>query len=211
MSERTLFILLAQYNQHMNLQLYAAAAQLTAQQLSKPAGAFFGSLMGTLNHIVAGDTIWMQRFGAHPAAFPALNAILAMPAPAGLTALFSDDLPTLASHRRTLDAVILDWAAEIEDADLQHILHYKNTKGVPAQKRFAALMLHFFNHQTHHRGQASTLLSQAGIDIGVTDLLAVIPNDHGDANDKAVRTVDCPQREALQSDIIIQSIPPAPP
>lgn len=27
--------------------------------------------------------------------------------------------------------------------------------------------------QTHHRGQASTLLTQAGVDIGVTDLLLI--------------------------------------
>jgi len=54
------------------------------------------------------------------------------------------------------------------------VLAYDNMKGVPAQRPYASLMLHFFNHQTHHRGQASTLLFQAGQDIGVTDLLALI-------------------------------------
>ena len=61
--------------------------------------------------------------------------------------------------------------------DLDHVLVYANTKGVAAQWNFFSLVMHFFNHQTHHRGQATTLLSQAGIDVGVTDLLMLIPND----------------------------------
>jgi len=57
------------------------------------------------------------------------------------------------------------------------VLHYANTKGVKSQKRFSSLLMHFFNHQTHHRGQATTLLFQAGQDVGATDLLVLIPNE----------------------------------
>ena len=53
-------------------------------------------------------------------------------------------------------------------------LSYKNMSGVDSSRNFGELILHFFNHQTHHRGQVSTLLSQHGIDIGVTDLLSLI-------------------------------------
>jgi uncharacterized damage-inducible protein DinB len=176
MSECALFGLLAQYNGWMNDKLYAAAAQLSPEQLLEDKGAFFGSLLGTLNHIVAGDTIWLQRFATHPAAFAALQPLRELATPGGLTATFSTDLAALAAHRSWLDAIIAAWVAALTDADLQHVLHYKNTKGVASQKRFASLVLHFFNHQTHHRGQASTLLSQAGIDLGVTDLLLCIPN-----------------------------------
>ena len=56
-------------------------------------------------------------------------------------------------------------------------LQYTNTKGIVWRRNFASLVFHFFNHQTHHRGQATTLLSQAGQDVGVTDLLALIPNE----------------------------------
>ncbi|WP_426103685.1 DinB family protein [Massilia sp. TSP1-1-2] len=178
MSERALFGLLAEYNEAMNTKLYQAAGQLSAEQLNEDRGAFFGSLSGTMNHIVAGDTIWLQRFAGHPARFAALQPVLAMAAPAGLTAIYSRDLATLSVQRGKLDAIIRQWVAGLADADLQHVLQYKNTKGVPAQKRFSSLVLHFFNHQTHHRGQASTLLSQAGIDLGMTDLLAWIPNEY---------------------------------
>ena len=177
MSESALFSLLAEYNESMNVKLYDAAAQLSAEQLNEDRGAFFGSVMGTLNHIVAGDTIWLQRFCAHPAGFPALEPVREMPSPSGLRATFSTDLAALSVQRRWLDAIIKQWVGELASSDLQHVLHYKNTKGVSSQKCFASLMLHFFNHQTQHRGQASTLLSQAGIDLGVTDLLAWIPNE----------------------------------
>lgn len=176
MGTRDHFLLLAEYNEWMNAKLYAAAATLPHEQLQADRGAFFGSIIGTLNHIVAGDTIWLQRFATHPAGFEALRPVSAMPAPASLEARHAEQLDELAAHRRVLDAIILQWVRELDDASLEHILHYKSTKGVSSQKRFSSLVLHFFNHQTHHRGQAGTLLFQAGVDIGVTDLLMIIPN-----------------------------------
>lgn len=178
MSERALFVLMGQYNAWMNAKLYEAAAALPADALNADRGAFFGSIIGTLNHIVAGDTIWMRRFATHPARFAALQPLLALAPPGGLTATFSTDLAALHTHRSMLDATIRALVAALSDADLELVLDYKDTKGVGAQKRFGSLLLHFFNHQTHHRGQASTLLSQAGVDIGVTDLLMLVPNAH---------------------------------
>lgn len=176
MSQLDHLVLLAKYNRWMNAKLYEAAATLPASVLREDRGAFFGSLMGTLNHIVAGDTIWLQRFSAHPAPFPALDPIRALARPAALDAPFSDDLGELHAHRKMLDDVIEHWVGALTEQHLQHVLHYRNSQGAMA-KRLSLLLLHFFNHQTHHRGQASTLLSQAGVDIGVTDLLALIPNE----------------------------------
>ena len=177
MSERALFVLLAQYNESMNVKLYAAAAKLSAEQLEEDRGAFFGSLIGTLNHIVAGDTIWLQRFARYGAPCASLLPMLALPAPGGLTAIFSKDLEALSEQRRKLDAIINAFVAELSEEGLQQVLHYKNMKGVSSHKRLSALLLHFFNHQTHHRGQASTLLFQAGVDIGVTDLVMLVPDE----------------------------------
>lgn len=176
MADREHFLLLAEYNQWMNEKLYAACATLGADALTADRGAFFGSIMGTLNHIVAGDTIWLQRFALHPAAFAALRPVTAMAAPASLDARFADSLAALGAQRQRLDGIILQWVQELDESSLGHVLRYKSTRGIESQKRFASLVLHFFNHQTHHRGQASTLLSQAGVDIGATDLLLLIPN-----------------------------------
>ncbi|WP_368737878.1 DinB family protein [Massilia sp. CCM 8734] len=180
MSELSHLRLMASYNSWMNQKIVDAAATLPAHELAAERGAFFGSLLGTLNHLVAADTIWLRRFATHPARFGALDAVLALPAPGALDAVYSDDLAVLAAHRRWLDGLIEKWLAQLAEADLDHVLHYASTKGIRSQKRFGDLLLHFFNHQTHHRGQASTLLSQAGVDLGVTDLLMLIENvaDH---------------------------------
>jgi uncharacterized damage-inducible protein DinB len=168
--------LLARYNAWMNARLYDGAAKLSPAALAQERGAFFGSLLGTLNHLVVGDTIWLQRFATHPSASRALEPMREIPRPTSLDEVVFTDLATLRGRREQLDSVISRWAAELTEADLDHVLEYTNMKGVVSRKPLHALLLHFFNHQTHHRGQATTLLSQAGVDVGVTDLLALIPD-----------------------------------
>lgn len=174
MPTREDIVLLASYNASMNTRLYAAAATLPKEALGADRGAFFGSVLGTLNHIVAGDTIWLRRFMAHPSSLLSLAAMVGIPAPAGLAYTYSDDLASLLEHRVRLDAIITAMAEEVSDEDLAQPLSYKNSRG-EFRKKFGSLLLHLFNHQTHHRGQASTLLTQAGVDIGVTDLVEWIP------------------------------------
>lgn len=170
------FSLLARYNADMNRKLYDAAAQLPAAELTADRKAFFGSLVGTLNHLLAGDTIWLKRFSTHPADFPALRVMQDLPQPSGLTHSFGDALPALRAYREQLDAIISAFASQLTPADLAHTFEYRSTRGDLYRKEFGLVLLHFFNHQTHHRGQASTLLTQAGVDIGVTDLLLWVPD-----------------------------------
>lgn len=84
------------------------------------------------------------------------------------------DLPHLWQHRQRLDQAILTTVHALTNADLDHALDYFNMKNEPQRKLMFGLMLHFFNHQTHHRGQVTTLLTQAGVDVGSTDLLTRI-------------------------------------
>ena len=84
---------------------------------------------------------------------------------------------TESEQRSWLDHRISDWVSQLSDDDLDRVLAYHNTKGVPANRRFSSLVLHFFNHQTHHRGQVTTLLSQAGKTVELTDLLVLIPDE----------------------------------
>lgn len=161
----------------MNTKLYEAARGLPDEEVVVDRKAFFGSILGTLNHLAVADTIWLKRFATHPANFSALEVVRNLPSPASLDQLLCSNIESLASYRAMLDQTITKWAHLMADADLDHVLHYANTKGVLADKNFFSLVMHFFNHQTHHRGQATTLLSQAGVDVGVTDLLAIIPNE----------------------------------
>lgn len=171
MSTTQYFALLARYNADMNQKLYEAAAKLPPEELAADRKAFFGSLLGTMNHLLAADTIWLKRFSTHPSRYPALQDAPSLPQPTGLTHIFGDSLPALRAYREQLDAMICAWAPQLTEADLAGAFKYRNMKGDAFSKHFGGVVQHFFNHQTHHRGQASTLLTQAGIDIGVTDLV----------------------------------------
>lgn len=168
--------LMADYNHWMNRKLYQAAASLPAAELVADKQAFFGSIMGALNHLVVADTIWLKRYVNHPAKFPALEPLRAMPMPSGLGQQPFTDLQAWDRHRLWLDGVIVDWSAQVTEDDLWHVLAYANTKGQAFNKEFFSLAMHLFNHQTHHRGQVTTLLTQAGVDIGSTDLVVLIPD-----------------------------------
>ena len=164
----------ARYNQWMNDKLYQAASRLPASSLHQECGAFFGSLFGTLNHIVVGDILWLQRYRQHPAGFTALQPLQDIAVPSALNGLLFDALPALYTRRQWLDGIIITLCEALQEADLEQALAYHNTRGIAQRKNFHALLLHLFNHQTHHRGQATTLLSQLGEDVGVTDLIALI-------------------------------------
>ena len=166
--------LMATYNQWMNRKVYDAAGTLTHAQLTLDRQAFFGSILGTLNHLMLGDTVWLKRFAEHPANFAALAPLNSIATPGNLKQLAFANLAELSAHRAWLDQLIIDWVKSLHESHLDQRLRYHNMRGVAAEKPFFGLLVHFFNHQTHHRGQVTTLLSQAGVDVGVTDLLALI-------------------------------------
>ncbi|MDB5909926.1 MAG: PhzF family phenazine biosynthesis protein, partial [Massilia sp.] len=180
-------LLMASYNAAMNASVYRVARQLPAAALSADRKAFFGSILGTLNHLANADLIWLKRIAGDTANYPQLDPVRALPNPAGLGTVEFSDIDSLWERRRWLDELISAWIAALTDADLDHTLHYVNSRGA-ANKNLFGVLLHFFNHQTHHRGQVSTLLSQEGIDIGVTDLLMWIP-DQPAAADPAIQRI----------------------
>lgn len=173
-----LFRLMADYNAWMNERIHAAAEGLGEAAVRAERGAFFGSILGTLNHIAVGDTLWLKRFAASGRGH-GLEVLDAIEAPTALHTMIADDLAGLAARRRLLDGAIITWVGSLGDDDLAVALTYRRINGTVERKALGPLLLHFFNHQTHHRGQVTTLLSQAGVDVGVTDLLVRIPTAEG--------------------------------
>ena len=150
---------MAQYNSWMNDRLYDTCATLPDTERKKDLGAFFGSIHNTLNHILYGDLAFMSRFTGDPAQVPELGVEL------------YDDFTELKSARSTLDRRISDWSLTIADDWLNEQLTY--TSKVDGESRTVphwVLVTHMFNHETHHRGQITTLLSQMGLDMGSTDI-----------------------------------------
>jgi uncharacterized damage-inducible protein DinB len=142
------FAMLAAYNEWVNRRLYDAASALPEHDYRADRGAFFGSLHGTLNHLLLGDRIWLHRFtdvGDEPTA---------------LDAILYDDVATLRAARAVEDARIIAYVEGLSDAALAGTVRYRSTRS-PAmiEQYLAPLLIHFFNHQTHHRGQAHCLLT----------------------------------------------------
>jgi len=138
---------LAAYNRWANARLYAAALALSDQGYRLPIGVFFGSLHGTLNHLLLTDRLWLKRLtgeGDHP---NQLNAIL------------YDDRAELTRARIAEDNRLIAVVENYDDAALANLHSYKTTSGMPQSQVLADILLHLFNHQTHHRGQAHACLS----------------------------------------------------
>ena len=178
MSRCTQFRLQAQYNRWINRKVYEAAARLGPEGVALDRGAFFGSILRTLNHIMVGDLIWLRRFASEHPAHPPVIPVGAegWPLAERLDQVLYADFDELRAKRDQLDAALEDWVGGLTEDDLDIDLEYRNTQGVPARRPFGPLLLHLFNHQTHHRGQVTTLLTQAGQDVGATDMLLLIPN-----------------------------------
>ena len=168
------FKLFAAYNRLMNERLYAAAGELSDDELRRDRGAFFKSVLGTLNHIMVGDIVWLQRFAGHPASAQVLAYVSGQPRPAELATILFDDLTRLGEERARLDGLILDWIDALSATDLEDDLTYANMSGKVCTQRYAGLISHLFLHQAHHRGQITTLLSQSGVDFGDTDLIEIL-------------------------------------
>ncbi|MFA7578913.1 DinB family protein [Castellaniella sp.] len=152
---------MAHYNQWMNDRLYQTCAKLSDDELHLDMKAFFGSIHATLNHIILSDRVWLGRLANQP--FPVHS----------LSQQLFAEFPELARQRHLTDLAICRTISALQPADLDRAVTYRSiSQGHETTRTLDAILLHLFNHQTHHRGQVTTLLAQLGHDMGVTDLIA---------------------------------------
>ena len=151
---------MARYNAWQNRSHWEAARGLPAEALDQDRGAFFGSIRRTLNHVLWGDMLWMSRFdnGEGPGGEPG-----------GM-----ERHPTLAAwwaERFRVDARIQLWADEVSALDLTgELIWYSGLYKQEMHRPMGLCVAHFFNHQTHHRGQVHAMLTAAGAKPEPTDL-----------------------------------------
>ena len=154
------FAMMAAYNAWCNERLYEVAAQLPDADYRVDRGAFFKSVHGTLNHILVADRIWMRRFTGEGEAPNRLDAIL------------FEDFAELRAAREKEDARIAAYIDGLSEADLAGRFRYRTiTNPTDIEQPLAPALLHFFNHQTHHRGQVHCLLTGLGREAPSLDLL----------------------------------------
>ena len=163
----THFRMLCRYNRLANERLYGACARLRDAERTKDRGAFFGSIHGTLNHILVGDRIWMTRFEGGEASSTNLDAIL------------YEDFEALRKARIAEDARIEAYTAALTAGSLEGPIAYVNNEGREFRDPLAVLLAHFFNHQTHHRGQVTAMVAQTDAPYPVLDMHRVLIPEPG--------------------------------
>jgi len=154
------FVMMAGYNAWANRRLYDAAQQLSDADYRADRGAFFKSVHGTLNHLLVADRIWMRRFTGEG------------DAPGRLDAILFEDLATLRAAREREDARIVGYIDRLPDGALSARIRYRTiTNAMDIEQPLAPALAHFFNHQTHHRGQVHGLLTGLTGDAPSLDLI----------------------------------------
>jgi len=158
---------MAAYNAEMNRRLYEASARIPDARRRESRGAFWGSLHGTLCHLLWGDRMWMSRFDGweKPSVIQKQSASLV------------ESFDELRRQRVEADRKISEWAAGVTEpwlAEDQVWFSASVQKELKQPRSF--LVTHFFNHQTHHRGQAHALITACGEQTGDTDLFLVVPS-----------------------------------
>ncbi|MFZ1682345.1 MAG: DinB family protein [Rhizobiaceae bacterium] len=154
------FRMFAHYNRWANARLYDACALLGDDDYRIDLGAFFGSIYRTLNHILVADRIWMRRFTGEG------------DLPASLDSIVAEDFDLLRVAREEEDERIVDWIDDIPDHAMSGRFTYTTVTDMRTiSQHLAPALAHFFNHQTHHRGQAHAMLTRLGEDVPPLDLI----------------------------------------
>ena len=167
MIDRDYCVTMARYNTWQNNQLVGSLKGLEESGLHQDRGAFFGSILGTLNHLLWGDMMWMSRFERTETPTGNINDS------AQLCPTFS----AWTADRFRMDGRMTLWAERLNNIDLKGDLKfYSGVLGRETTKPMGYCVTHFFNHQTHHRGQVHAMLTAAGHDAPVSDLF-LMPED----------------------------------
>lgn len=141
---------LADYNQWVNSRLYECVGELSEEEFNADTKGFFKSLCGTLNHILVGDLLWMERVEGYG------------PKPSTLDIVLHTDFKDLKAARIQTDTRFIHLVQNQSENNFNEILKYTTTNGEPCSDSIGEIFTHMVNHQTHHRGQCHHMLNQLG-------------------------------------------------
>ncbi len=164
--------LFARYNGHANTEMAGVLARLSDSEWTKELGGYYPSIRSLCSHLFISDLAWLRRFATLRPFRYAQHPIFRQTPTLGdlLFATFRD----YEAERKNLDARFGEFAEEVQVEDLSQRLRYKNFKGVDQDRDFGGLVLHAFNHQTHHRGMVALYLDMLGKENDFSNLFALV-------------------------------------
>jgi len=162
---KTLFQAFARYNGSVNQSILELIEPLEKEQIMMKTKAYYPSIFETFFHILIGDLMWLKRYRDSLKGTPSLNnsPLLSLEEKT-LRGEFESDYRRLFHYRKQVDEIIIRFINELDSDKMDTMMKYKNYKGEDVEKEVWKTLLHWFNHQTHHRGQVSVLLDLVGVD-----------------------------------------------
>ena len=162
------------YNKRMNKQLMDCCLALPIDILEKETNSFFPNIISYWNHILFGDLILLVRLASNEIGQLKIKDLDKLPSPKSPQDIYHKQLPKIASLRQQVDELIHYYCANLTEDDCEKFITYTTTEGVSITRAVADVTQHIFNHQTHHRGQLTCVLSQFGVEYGCMDLPVIV-------------------------------------
>jgi uncharacterized damage-inducible protein DinB len=168
------FKMMSLYNKRMNRQLMGCCLTLPVDVVRKETNSFFPNILSYWNHILFGDLILLGRLASNNIGQLNLEDFEKLPSPQSPQDIYHNDLPELANLRYQVDELITDYCDRLTEQECEQFITYTTTEGENITKAVGDVTQHLFNHQTHHRGQLTCILSQFGVEYGCMDLPVIV-------------------------------------
>lgn len=162
------------YNQRINAQLMTRCLTLSTAQLEKETHSFFTNVIGYWNHILFGDLVFLKRLALNEIAQLSPQHLVEFPTAISTQDIYHHKLSDIANLRKKVDELIVQFCQNLTEEECDKFITYTTTENVIITKPVADILQHVFNHQTHHRGQLTCVLSQLDVDYGCMDLPIIV-------------------------------------
>ena len=166
--------MMAKYNQRINDQLMVCCQLLSNDELTKETHSFFTNITAYWNHLFFGDLILLNRLMKNNISSLSEDDFIKLPTPKSPTDIFHHKLSEISTLRKKIDQLICQYSEHLTDEECDTFITYQTTEGEQITKKVADVTQHLFNHQTHHRGQLTCILSQLGVNYGCMDLPVIV-------------------------------------
>jgi len=178
---KEMLLLMAQYNRTANRQLLYILETCDPDIITRSEGSYFDSILGLLNHILVSDLGWLTAYRDSNLKLPSLkSSALEFKHPGWRNNLY-DKTARLRNHREQVDELFMDFVGETPEGVFTGEIEVARSDGKKHIFPFGKVLMHLFNHQTHHRGAISQILDNRGVDNDYSNLMGLLIGKSNDS------------------------------